>query len=302
MADKKPWLGPETFPTIWIWICFIFNIFGILVFMMLIVAEFVVLVNDYHNYTAQYGYHYPSRGYSGEAGCGYVGYTNAPKHLGSAVWMLLFQVSIIILATLVIASDLAWRTSSYNAWGGRWISAFYAGGITEGAMHPGLFFYVAANAFLKGFIVVLYMNQSFYGMRGNTSHESPFIDGYRTYTGSGSSSSGSGSNPFVTSSGSSASASSSSSSSSGSSYSSASASAGLGGSSSGTPAYSWKRGYDPAHPWKIYGVEAWVYLAGWIALCSIVPSMIAFLYLAPWGKKKKEDGGGGKEEKGDEKK
>lgn len=41
---------------------------------------------------------------------------------------------------------------------------------------------------------------------------------------------------------------------------------------------------------KIYGVEAWVYFAGWIALCSIIPSMIAFLYLAASGKKKAEEG------------
>ena len=52
-----------------------------------------------------------SRGYVGETGCGFVEYTNAPKvrfatgcdpgdglnrllqHLGSAIWMLFFQVS-----------------------------------------------------------------------------------------------------------------------------------------------------------------------------------------------------------------
>ena len=37
-------------------------------------------------------------------------------------------------------------------------------------MHPGLYYYVAANAFLKLFLVVLYMNQSFYGMWGHSSH------------------------------------------------------------------------------------------------------------------------------------
>ena len=97
-----------------------------------------------------------SRGYVGESGCGYVEYTNAPKvrflsecdpgdglnrllqHLGSAIWMLLFQVShcslthlippadrlqlsIVILTTLVIASDLAWRKSSYNEWAGHYV-------------------------------------------------------------------------------------------------------------------------------------------------------------------------------------
>ncbi|ODO01965.1 hypothetical protein L198_02696 [Cryptococcus wingfieldii CBS 7118] len=273
--EKKPWLGKDTFPTIWIWICFIFNVFGILAFIMLIVAEFVVLVNDFSNYHAQYGYHYDPRGYTGEEGCGYVDYTNAPKHLGSAVWMLLYQLSIIILCTLVLASDLAWRASSYNAWGGRWISVFYAGGVTNGPRNDagGLYFYVAANAWFKAFIVVLYMNQSFYGMRGNTSHESP-------YSGSSLSDSGSSSGGYYSAS---ASASASSNSGFGSSGSSAS-------SSSSTPAYSWKRSSDPN---KIHGVEAWVYLSGWIVLCSIVPSMVAFLFLAPWGKKKEQNGAGG---------
>ncbi|KIR30043.1 hypothetical protein I309_00910 [Cryptococcus deuterogattii LA55] len=170
MADKKPWLGPESFPTIWIWICFAFNLIGVAALIMLIIAEFVVLINDYSNYHAQYGYNYPARGYEGSTRCGQIEYTNAPKHLGSAIWMLFYQLSIIILATLVIASDLAWRASSYNAWGGRWISTFYAAGIMEGSMHPGLFYYVAANGFLKLFLVTLYMNQSFYGMRGHSSH------------------------------------------------------------------------------------------------------------------------------------
>ncbi|WVQ76363.1 hypothetical protein IAR50_006028 [Cryptococcus sp. DSM 104548] len=265
MADRKPWLDKDFFPTIWIWICFFFNTFGILAFIMLIVAEFVVLVNDFENYHAQYGSHYSARGYTGEAGCGYIDYTNAPKHTGSAVWMLLYQLSIIILCTLVVASDLAWRASSYNAWGGRWINTFYAGGVTNGPRNDagGLFFYVAANAWLKTFIVVLYMNQSFYGMRGNTSHESPY---------SGSSDSDSDSGGYY-------SASASASASAGSSSSGSSAS------SSSTPAYSWKRSSDPN---KIHGVEAWVYLSGWIVLFSIVPSMVAFLYLAPWGKKKEE--------------
>lgn len=62
-------------------------------------------------------------------------------------------------------------------------------------------------------------------------------------------------------------------------------------SSSSISQYSWKR--ENGNSVKIYGVEAWVYFAGWIALCSIIPSMVAFLYLAAWGKKKVEEGEGG---------
>jgi len=39
-----------------------------------------------------------------------------------------------------------------------------------GTHNKGLFHYVVANAFLKGFIVILYMSQSFYGLHGG-SHE-----------------------------------------------------------------------------------------------------------------------------------
>ncbi|OCF38629.1 hypothetical protein I317_07598 [Kwoniella heveanensis CBS 569] len=303
MGDKKEWLGKETFPTIWIYICLFFNIVGLLAVILLIVAEFIVLVNDFHNYVSQYGYRYPARGYQGENGCGYVIFTNAPKHMGSAVWMLLYQLSIIILLTLVLASDLAWRASGYNQWGGRWISAFYAGGLVDGEHNPGLFYYVVANAFLKAFIVILYMNQSFYGMRGHTSHESPFtepdqdpiygnnfaqVDTYSSaYTGTTSYYSGSGSG-----SGSGASSISSSSSSSGgiaqsrwrrtydqdSSYGSGSGS-GYYGSGSGSG------GGSSENPWRIFGVEAFAYYMGWILLFTILPSLIAFMFLAPWGKK-----------------
>lgn len=58
MADKESWLGPETFPTIWIWICLVSNLIGIAALIMLIIAEFVILINDYSNYHAQYGYSY----------------------------------------------------------------------------------------------------------------------------------------------------------------------------------------------------------------------------------------------------
>lgn len=58
MADKKQWIGKDTFPTIWIWICVFFNIIGILAVIMLIVAEVVIIVNDFNNYIDQYGHSY----------------------------------------------------------------------------------------------------------------------------------------------------------------------------------------------------------------------------------------------------
>jgi hypothetical protein len=58
MADSRSWLGSHTFPTIWIWICVFFNLIGILSLIMLIVAEFVIIVDDFNNYVSQYGHSY----------------------------------------------------------------------------------------------------------------------------------------------------------------------------------------------------------------------------------------------------
>ncbi|WVO14847.1 hypothetical protein L204_102486 [Cryptococcus depauperatus] len=274
MADeKKPWLGCHTIPELCIWVFFFFNVVGVLALVMLIICEFVILVNNAQNYHSQYGYSDTARGYRGEAGSGYVEWTNAPKHTGSVVWMVLYQLSIVVLITIAIASDLAWRASSYNAWGGRWIATFHINGVADGPKRPGLFFYLVAHASLKTFIVVLYMNQSFYGMKGTTSHKSPFHDD--------SYSSGQHYTPVPVS------PSSSLTSCHGSCVSSASSSI----SNSGRPpAYSWKRrDFDPADPLSIYGVEAWVYYTGWIVLASIIPSLTAFVVLEPWGKKKAEE-------------
>ncbi|WVW81753.1 hypothetical protein I302_103749 [Kwoniella bestiolae CBS 10118] len=259
--NKKPWLGKETWPTVWIWICFLFNVVGILALIILIVAEVVIIVANFHNYVAQYGHHYPSRGYQGGEGVGYVDWTNAPKHCGSAVWMVLYQLSIIVLITLSIASDLAWRASSYNAWGGRWIESFYATGLTSGPNHPSMMYYVAANAFFKVFIVILYMSQSFYGMEGTTSHKSPYKNDNSESLYYHPDTSGDGQ---------------------------------IGQYKAQDHGDHWRRTNGPGYvdsgrpPWRIYGTEAFVYYMGWIVLFSILPSMVAFLYLSSWGKEKAE--------------
>lgn len=101
----------------------------------------------------------------------------------SGVWLKI-KLGLIVMCTLCIASDLAWRTSSYNEWGQRYVSgashsnlrcpdladqaAFYAGGLMPGTRNVGLYLFVAANAFLKLYVVVLYMSQSFYGLNGGT--------------------------------------------------------------------------------------------------------------------------------------
>ena len=96
---------------------------------------------------------------------------------------------------MVIASDLAWRRAKYSEYGGSYVSStsarlspflshiysllyvrhpetnrpvFYATGTLAGEHNTGLFYYVIANAFLKAFLVILYMSQSFYGLKGGS--------------------------------------------------------------------------------------------------------------------------------------
>lgn len=95
MSDTK-WTPKGFFPRLFIWLCILVNIAGIVALIILIVTEFIILVNNYQSYVARYGYHYrmsppqffltiiidvysAKDGYLGDYGCGYVEFTNAPK-------------------------------------------------------------------------------------------------------------------------------------------------------------------------------------------------------------------------------
>jgi hypothetical protein len=58
MADKEPWIGKGTFPRLFIYLCVLVNLLGIAALIILIVTEFIILVNNYQSYVARYGYHY----------------------------------------------------------------------------------------------------------------------------------------------------------------------------------------------------------------------------------------------------
>ena len=58
----EPFLGSSTLPRLWIYICMAFNLIGIGAALMLIVAELVLLVNNYDAYVDQLGYSYRSSG------------------------------------------------------------------------------------------------------------------------------------------------------------------------------------------------------------------------------------------------
>ncbi|RXK39102.1 hypothetical protein M231_03607 [Tremella mesenterica] len=257
---KKEWLGRETFPTIWLFICLIFNWIGILALLMLAIAELVIIVNNWKTYHDTYGYKYPASGYIGGSTCGFVEYTNAPKHLGSILWTLAYQVSIIIFALMAIASDFAWRNASYNKYGQKFVQSFYAEGIMTGERDKKtrLPFYVVANAWLKFFITILYMQQTFYGLRGGSHSPSDCLAASSVTSGSVTAST----------------------------------------STSASTTVWWSRDWSDnsrscnvgtvVEPGRSHGVELWAFWCGWIVFGSIVPCIIAFIFLVEHAANKKE--------------
>jgi hypothetical protein len=141
-----------------------------------------------------------------------------------------------------------------------------------GSHNKGLFYYVIANAFLKAFVVILYMSQSFYGLYDG-SHQlyviphplpsplspNPTNAKYSSYSSNAvriPPQTHTGVSPVY--------------------Y-----------TTTPTPNYypntntntnTWKRAsQNPNDPDAAYGVELWAQWSGWILLGSIVPSVIAFM-------------------------
>lgn len=56
MADK--WTAKGFFPRIFMYIALLVNLAGVIALIILIVTEFIILVNNYQSYVARYGYHY----------------------------------------------------------------------------------------------------------------------------------------------------------------------------------------------------------------------------------------------------
>lgn len=77
---KTEWLGRDTFPRLWIWVCIAFNWVGILALLLLAIAEVVLISNDYRNYVHVMGYKYRGSAVS----CAYEADTRscAPLSLG----------------------------------------------------------------------------------------------------------------------------------------------------------------------------------------------------------------------------
>jgi hypothetical protein len=58
------YIGEHTFPTIWVYVCVFFNLVGIGAVLMMVIAEVVIITNDFDNYVDQYGHSYRESGYA----------------------------------------------------------------------------------------------------------------------------------------------------------------------------------------------------------------------------------------------
>ncbi|KAJ9095974.1 hypothetical protein QFC21_005336 [Naganishia friedmannii] len=106
--------------------------------------------------------------------CGYVQLTSIPKHLGSVVWTLGWQVFIILAAIILIFADLAMAIPERNNIFWRLIKMVWLDGMTYtrayGTANPYIAnrdptpFFLAPLAFFKIFISFGYLSQTFYGV------------------------------------------------------------------------------------------------------------------------------------------
>lgn len=140
-----------------------------------------------------------------------------------------------------------------------------------GENNKGMFYYVIANAFLKLYLVVCYLSQSFRGLNinwidyGHSHPLHPHGSGGGSYS-TGYSSGGAGASA----------------------YASTTVTTNVGANANanaGAAGSSWKRADLDGHT---SGAESWAIWTGWILLCSILPSIIAFMFLVPWAAKVKE--------------
>lgn len=134
-------------------------------------------------------------GYGGDPSCNYVTLSNVPKHWGSVYWTCLFQVSICeMLRTLgkltLTSSVVLWiwvsiagdavvffsteKNSARSGLAAGRFTGLYPGAHAYGANQRYTPFFCAANGFLKLFIGVTYMSQSFGGLADGAGHFDTF--------------------------------------------------------------------------------------------------------------------------------
>ncbi|WVQ76130.1 hypothetical protein IAR50_005776 [Cryptococcus sp. DSM 104548] len=160
------WLGPRTFPSLWMRICQLWTIVALgalimplIVWIMIFIENTKTFADTMHHYLGNDQSRYDQ--FDGDSGAGYVSDTNIPKHLGGVIFAAGLDVAMWVLILISACADLFWRFPIAK----QFIGAFYAQGLYD---EKGLveieFFFLVANAFLKLFIVVATGSQTYTGL------------------------------------------------------------------------------------------------------------------------------------------
>ncbi|ODN79077.1 hypothetical protein L198_07961 [Cryptococcus wingfieldii CBS 7118] len=160
------WLGPRTFPDLWMRVCKLWTIVALGALIMPLVVWIMIFIENTKTFADTMD-HYLGNDQSrydqidGDSEAGYVGNTNIPKHLGGVIFAAGLDVAMWLIILISACADLFWRFPIAK----QFIDAFYANGLYD---EKGLveieFFFLVANAFLKLFIVVATGSQTYTGL------------------------------------------------------------------------------------------------------------------------------------------
>ncbi|OWZ48537.1 hypothetical protein C349_02156 [Cryptococcus neoformans var. grubii Br795] len=177
------WLGPRTFPNLWMKACKLWVIVALGALIMPLIVWIMIFIENTKTFSDTMN-HYLGNDQSvydrmdGYPNAGYVGNTNIPKHLGGVVFAAAFDISMWVIIVIAACADLFWRFPICK----QLIDAFYAQGLhdTRGLVDIE-FYFLVANAFLKLFIVAATGSQTYTGLYpDNKQVDTPLFSLYAT--------------------------------------------------------------------------------------------------------------------------
>ncbi|WVQ91590.1 hypothetical protein IAS59_005391 [Cryptococcus gattii] len=160
------WLGPRTFPNLWMKVCKLWVIVALgalimplIVWIMIFIENTKTFSDTMHHYLGNDQSVYDQMDQDPDAG--YVGNTNIPKHLGGVIFTAALDIAMWVIIIIAACADLFWRFPICR----QLIDAFHAQGLhnTKGLVDIE-FFFLVANAFLKLFIVAATGSQTYTGL------------------------------------------------------------------------------------------------------------------------------------------
>lgn len=126
------WLGPRTFPNLWMKVCKLWVIVALGALVMPLIVWIMIFIENTKTFSDTMN-HYLGNDQSvydrmdGDPDAGYVGNTNIPKHLGGVVFAAAFDIAMWVIIIIAACADLFWRFPICK----QLIDAFYAQGLHD---------------------------------------------------------------------------------------------------------------------------------------------------------------------------